>query len=252
VILQIDDEKRVRTLTLNRPDALNAFNEALYQATAEALHQAAEDPDVAVVLLTGAGRAFSAGNDLKEMQARITDPAMANQGSHFTTMIDALTRFPKPLICAVNGVGVGIGTTILGYADLAFMSSTARLKCPFTSLGVAPEAASSYLLPRLIGRQNAAWMLMSSEWVSAQEALTMGMIWKVCEPDELLAEARGHAEILASRSIPSLIAVKQSMVEPTLADIAAATERENAHFAQLLGGQANAAALADFTAKRGS
>jgi enoyl-CoA hydratase/carnithine racemase len=252
VILQIDDENRVRTLTLNRPDTLNAFNEALYQATAEALHQAAEDPDVAVVLLTGAGRAFSAGNDLKEMQARITDPAMANQGSHFTTMIDALTRFPKPLICAVNGVGVGIGTTILGYADLAFMSSTARLKCPFTSLGVAPEAASSYLLPRLIGRQNAAWMLMSSEWVSAQEALTMGMIWKVCEPDELLAEARGHAEILASRSIPSLIAVKQSMVEPTLADIAAATERENAHFAQLLGGQANAAALADFTAKRGS
>ena len=252
MILQIDDENRVRTLTLNRPDALNAFNEALYQATAEALHQAAEDSDVAVVLLTGAGRAFSAGNDLKEMQARITDPAMANQGSHFTTMIDALTRFPKPLICAVNGVGVGIGTTILGYADLAFMSSTARLKCPFTSLGVAPEAASSYLLPRLIGRQNAAWMLMSSEWVSAQEALTMGMVWKVCEPDTLLAEARRHAEILASRSIPSLVAVKQSMVEPTVAHIAAATERENAHFAQLLGGQANAAALADFTAKRGS
>jgi enoyl-CoA hydratase/carnithine racemase len=252
VILQIDDENRVRTLTLNRPDTLNAFNEALYQATAEALQQAAEDPDVAVVLLTGAGRAFSAGNDLNEMQARITNPAMANQGSHFTTMIDALTRFPKPLICAVNGVGVGIGTTILGYADLAFMSSTARLKCPFTSLGVAPEAASSYLLPRLIGRQNAAWMLMSSEWVSAQEALTMGMVWKVSEPDTLLAEARRHAEILASRSIPSLIAVKQSIVEPTVAHIGAATERENAHFAQLLGGQANAAALADFTAKRGS
>jgi enoyl-CoA hydratase/carnithine racemase len=252
VILQIDDQNRVRTLTLNRPDALNAFNEALYEATAEALQQAAEDPDVAVVLLTGTGRAFSAGNDLKEMQARITDPEMANQGSHFTTMIDALTRFPKPLICAVNGVGVGIGTTILGYADLAFMSSTARLKCPFTSLGVAPEAASSYLLPQLIGRQNAAWLLMSSEWVSAQEALSMGMVWKVCEPDDLLDEARKHAEILAARSIPSLIAVKQSIVEPIRPDIAAATERENAHFAELLGGQANAAALSDFTAKRGN
>lgn len=252
MILQIEDDKRVRTLTLNRPEALNAFNEALYEATAGALLKAAGDPEVAVVLLTGAGRAFSAGNDLKEMQARITDPAMANQGSHFTTMIDALTRFPKPLICAVNGVGVGIGTTLLGYADLTFMSSTARLKCPFTSLGVAPEAASSYLLPQLIGRQNAAWLLMSSEWVSAQEALSMGMVWKVCEPDELVAEARRHAEILAARSIPSLIAVKQSMVEPTMADIAAATERENAYFAELLGGQANAAALADFTAKRGS
>jgi enoyl-CoA hydratase/carnithine racemase len=252
VILQVDDQNRVRTLTLNRPDVLNAFNEALYQATAEALQAAAEDPDVAVVLLTGAGRAFSAGNDLKEMQARITDPEMANQGSHFTTMIDTLTRFPKPLICAVNGVGVGIGTTILGYADLAFMSTTARLKCPFTSLGVAPEAASSYLLPQLIGRQNAAWLLLSSEWVSAQEALAMGMVWKVCEPEELLTEARRHAEILASRPIPSLIAVKQSIVEPTRPDIAAATERENAHFAELLGGQANAAALADFTAKRGN
>jgi enoyl-CoA hydratase/carnithine racemase len=252
VILQVDDQNRVRTLTLNRPDVLNAFNEALYQATAEALQAAAEDPDVAVVLLTGAGRAFSAGNDLKEMQARITDPEMANQGSHFTAMIDALTRFPKPLICAVNGVGVGIGTTILGYADLVFMSATARLKCPFTSLGVAPEAASSYLLPQLIGRQNAAWLLLSSEWVGAQEALAMGMVWKVCEPGDLLAEARRHAEILASRPIPSLIAVKQSIVEPTRPDIAAATERENAHFAELLGGQANAAALADFTAKRGN
>ena len=252
MILQIDDRDRVRTLTLNRPDVLNAFNEALYKATAEALQRAAEDPDIAVVLLTGTGRAFSAGNDLNEMQARISDPEMADQGSYFTAMIDILTRFPKPLICAVNGVGVGIGTTILGYADLVFMSSTARLKCPFTSLGVAPEAASSYLLPQLIGRQNAAWLLMSSEWVSAQEALAMGMVWKVCEPDDLLDEARKHAEILAARSIPSLIAVKQSIVEPIRADIAAATERENAHFAALLGGQANAAALADFTAKRGS
>jgi enoyl-CoA hydratase/carnithine racemase len=252
VILQVHDENRVRTLTLNRPEVLNAFNEALYQATAEALTLAADDPDVAVVLLTGAGRAFSAGNDLNEMQARITDPEMANRGSHFTSMIDNLTRFPKPLICAVNGVGVGVGTTILGYADLVFMSSTARLKCPFTSLGVAPEAASSYLLPQLIGRQNAAWLLMSSEWVSAQEALAMGMAWKVCEPDDLLDEARTHAEILAGRSIPSLIAVKQSITEPIWPDIRAATERENAHFAKLLGGQANAAALADFAAKRGN
>ena len=252
MILQVDDENRVRTLTLNRPEVLNAFNEALYEATAEALTHAADDPDVAVVLLTGAGRAFSAGNDLKEMQARITDPEMANQGSHFTAMIDALTHFPKPLICAVNGVGVGIGTTILGYADLVFMSSTARLKCPFTSLGVAPEAASSYLLPQLIGRQNAAWLLMSSEWVDADEALSMGLVWKICPPEDLVARARSYAETLAARPIPSLIAVKQSIAEPIRPEIAAATERENAHFARLLGGQANADALADFTAKRGN
>ncbi len=248
--LRKSDANRVRTLTLDRPDALNAFNEALYEATATALVEAAADPEVAVVLLTGNGRAFSAGNDLNEMAARIADPSMADQGSHFTSMIDALTAFPKPLICAVNGLGVGIGTTILGYADLVFMSSQARLKCPFTSLGVAPEAASSYLLPQLIGRQNAAWLLMSSEWVSAEEALRMGLAFKICEPDQLLPEARRHAEILAARPIPSLMAVKQTIAEPSKPGIAAATERENAHFADLMGAAANADALAAFTESR--
>ncbi|MGO8939631.1 MAG: enoyl-CoA hydratase/isomerase family protein [Mycobacterium sp.] len=249
-MLQIDDEKHVRTLTLNRPEALNAFNEALYDATAEALLAAAEDPDVAVVLLTGTGRGFSAGTDLAEMQAMVTDPDFKPGKYGFRGLIDALSSFPKPLICAVNGVGVGIGTTILGYADLAFMSSTARLKCPFTSLGVAPEAASSYLLPQLVGRQNAAWLLMSSEWVDAHEALRMGLVWRVCEPDELLAEARRHAEILAARPISSLMAVKHTMLEPVRPEIVAATARENAHFAELMGTQANAAALADFTQRR--
>jgi enoyl-CoA hydratase/carnithine racemase len=250
VILQSSDDNRVRTLTLNRPDVLNAFNEELYLATATALRDAATDPEVAVVLLTGAGRAFSAGNDLKEMQRRITDPEFNEQGSHFTAMIEALAELPKPLICAVNGVGVGIGATILGYADLAFMSTTARLKTPFTSLGVAPEAASSYLLPQLMGRQNAAWLLMSSEWIDAAEAQRMGLVWKVCEPDELLADARRHAEILASRPISSLIAVKQTIVAPARAEIAAATAREIEHFAALMGGAANADALADFNRKR--
>ena len=248
--LLIADENRVRTLTLNRPDALNAFNEALYDATAEALGAAADDPEIAVVVITGAGRAFSAGQDLTEMQARITDPAFAPGRHGFPGLIDALGRFPKPLICAVNGVGLGIGATILGYADLAFMSSTARLKCPFTSLGVAPEAASSYLLPALIGRQNAAWLLMSSEWVDAAESLRMGLVWKVCDPDDLTPEVRRHAEILAAKPIPSLVAVKQTMTEPGRADVAAATARENAFFAELMGGQANAEALAEFNRGR--
>lgn len=250
MILQIEDDNRVRTCTLNRPDALNAFNEALYDATAEALLAAAEDPGVAVVLLTGAGRAFSAGADLIEMQARINDPQFTAGKYGFTGLVEALADFPKPLICAVNGIGLGIGATILGYADLVFMSATARLKCPFTSLGVAPEAASSYLLPQLIGRQNAAWLLMSSEWVDANEALRMGLVWKVCEPQALLDEAGRHAEVLASRPISSLEAVKATMVAPMREEVAAATARENALFAELMGAQANAEALAEFTGRR--
>ena len=252
MLVLTDDANGVRTLTLNRPEALNAFNEALYDAITVALRTADEDLSVAVVLLTGAGRAFSAGNDLVEMQARITDPDFQSGTYGFTGMIDALTTLRKPLLMAINGLGVGIGATILGYADLVFMSTSARLKCPFTSLGVAPEAASSYLLPQLVGRQNAAWMLLSSEWIDADEAHRMGFAWKVCAPDELLPEACRHAEILASRPISSLIAVKQTMVEPTRAEIAAAAAREYEQFAELFGGAANADALAAFADRRDS
>lgn len=248
--LLIDDDSRVRTLTLDRPEALNAFNEALYDATTDALRAAAEDPEVAVVVITGSGRGFSAGQDLTEMAARINDPAFTPGTHGFPGLIDALAQFPKPLICAVNGVAVGLGATMLGFADLAFMSTAARIKCPFTALGVAPEAASSYLMPELLGRQNAAWLLMSSEWVSAEEALRMGLVWKVCEPDDLLAEARRHAGILAARPIASLIAVKQAMVEPTRAEIAAARAREDAYFATMMGAQANADALDAFSRGR--
>jgi enoyl-CoA hydratase/carnithine racemase len=249
-VLEVADAERVRTLTLNRPDQLNAFNEALYDATTEALLAAAEDPGVAVVLLTGAGRGFSAGTDLLEMHQLATDPDFTRGTHGFLGLVDALTAFPKPLVCAVNGVGLGIGATLLGFADLVFMSSTARLKCPFTSLGVAPEAASSYLLPRLMGRQNAAWMLLSAAWVDAQQAHAMGLVWQVCEPDDLLPTARRHAAVLAGRPISSLVAVKQAMTAPLQADIAAARERENAAFARLMGGPANLEALSAFAEGR--
>jgi enoyl-CoA hydratase/carnithine racemase len=150
------------------------------------------------------------------------------------------------LIVAVNGVGLGIGVTVLGFADLAFMSSTARLKCPFTSLGVAPEAASSYLLPELIGRQNAAWMLLSSEWIDAPTALAMGLVWRVCEPDDLLPAALDHAQRIAQHPLSSLQAVKRTMVDRHREQIRVARDAEHAAFAQLLGSAANTSALDHF------
>ena len=249
MVLNIADDQRVRTLTLNRPESLNAFSEALCDAVRDAVLAAADDPEVAVVVITGAGRAFSAGADLVEMQESIANPQTSAGRHGFFEMVDALSAFPKPLICAINGVGVGIGATILGFADLAFMSADAKLKCPFTTLGVAPEAASSYLLPQLVGRQNAAWILMSSEWIGAQEAHTMGLVWKVCEPDELLPETYRHANNLASKPISSLMAVKRTMTSPLQAHVAAAVERETACFAELIGGDANAAALQEFASR---
>lgn len=250
VTLQISDEGAVRTITLDRPASLNAFNEALYDATTIAVRDADADPQVSVVVLTGAGRAFSAGNDLNDMAARVTDPDFQPGEYGFPGLMEALLDLRKPLVCAVNGLAVGIGTTILGYADLVFMSSAARLKCPFTSLGVAPEAASSYLLPQLVGRQNAAWILLSSEWIDATEAQRMGVAWRVCEPEDLLAEAHRHAELLASRPLPSLMAVKHTMVEPTRDAVRDAIAREYAQFAELLGSAANSEALAAFADRR--
>ncbi|CAM3220365.1 enoyl-CoA hydratase-related protein [Nocardioides dubius] len=250
MVLRISDEKRVRTITLDRPDALNAFNEELYDAAADALLAAAADDSVAVVLLTGAGRAFSAGTDLLEMHARVSDPAFVPGKHGFVGFLDALADFGKPLVLAINGLGLGIGATMVGFADLVFMSTKARLKCPFTSLGVAPEAASSLLFPQLIGRQNAAWMLLSAEWISAEQALETGLAWRLCEPDDLLAEAHRHAEVLAARPISSLLAVKRTMTAPHRDAVREARERENACFAELMGGPANLEALTAFAEGR--
>ncbi|MFE6507241.1 enoyl-CoA hydratase/isomerase family protein [Nocardioides sp. NPDC057767] len=252
-LLLSEDRDRVRTLTLNRPDQLNAFNQALYVALAEALRAADEDPEVAVVLLTGAGRAFSAGTDLLEMKETASSAGgdADDGGSHgFIGLLDSLVAFSKPLVVAVNGLGLGIGATLLGYADLVFASTSARFKTPFTTLGVAPEAASSFLFPRLIGRQNAAWMLMSGEWVSAGEAQQMGLVWRVTEPGELFATAWDHAATLAARPISSLVAVKETMTAPLRPGIEAARELENAKFAELLGGPANIEALVAFAEGR--
>ncbi|NNE73188.1 MAG: enoyl-CoA hydratase/isomerase family protein [Acidimicrobiales bacterium] len=248
-IVQIATENRIRTLTLNRPEALNAMNQALYDATTNALLAAASDDDVAVVVLTGNGRGFCAGQDLLEMAAQM-QPGFERGEHGFPGLLDTLTDFPKPLLLAINGLGLGIGATICGFADLVFMSTEARLKCPFTSLGVAPEAASSELFPRLMGRQHGAWMLLSSEWMSAAECLEMGLAFKVVEPDQLLAVTYEHAAVLASKPVSSLVASKAAITAPWRESIVAARQREDAAFAELMGAPANLEALAAFAEKR--
>src|SRR5262245_57678019 len=248
-MLRSEDADRVRLLTLDRPQALSAFDEALYDATTEALLAAASDRRVAVVVLTGAGRAFSAGTDLLEMAQRTTGPFTPGRYG-FAGMIDVLAAYAKPFLCAVNGIGLGIGATILGFADLAFMASDAKLKCPFTSLAVAPEAASSFTFPRLLGRQNATWALMSSEWLDAEECLAMGLVWKVVPPDRLLPETLHHARVLAAKPIGSLVETKRTIVAAWQAEIAAARQREDAAYSRLLGSPANVEALRAFAEKR--
>jgi len=242
-VLRSDVPARVRTLTLNRVPALNAMNEDMFSALAEALQQAQEDDSVAVVVITGAGRAFCAGLDLAE--------AGRTSAQAFPQMLQALAHFSKPVLAAVNGLGVGIGMTMLAHCDLVLMADDARLRTPFPQLGLAPEAGSSYTFAQRMGWQNAAYTLMSGRWFSAAECLQMGLAWRLCEASTLLAETHQVAAELAANPIPSLVATKQLMLEAGQAELAwSAHQRELQAYATLMGGPANVEAFAAFREKR--
>ena len=264
-MLRIEDHDRVRLLTLDRPEALNAFNAALYDAGRDALLAAAADDDVAVVVITGEGRAFSAGQDLLEMAELASKHGQGGEGpadgadaddeaggdvSGFSGFLDALQSFPKPLVAAVNGLGLGIGFTMLAHCDLVFIAEGARLKTPFTSLGVAPEAASSYLFPMRMGWQRAAKILFTSDWISAEEAVEVGIALQVCAPDALLPEALELAGRIARMPISSLVTTKRVMLDAQLPHIRDARSREEAAFVTVMGGPANLEALTAFAEKR--
>lgn len=248
-MIEVNNDGRVRIITLQRPEAKNAMSIAMWDGATDALLEAQDDPSVAVVVFTGSGDSFSAGQDVIEMgRMAMGEKIEAKHG--FPGLTKALIDFPKPLVLAVNGMGLGFGATILGVADLVFMSSTARLKCPFTTLGVAPELASSATFPALIGRQNATWALMSAEWLSAEECKEMGLAYKVCEPAELMDVTMEHARTLASRPISSLMACKRTIVDPIRPLLHEAHERENGEFAVLMGAPANIEAMTAFAEKR--
>jgi enoyl-CoA hydratase/carnithine racemase len=234
VNVRIADDGPVRTIAMHRPERLNAFDGGLVNDLADALAASAVDPEIRVVVLTGSGRAFSTGADLKALAEPRPPSAVAEdaaEGSGFDRLLDQLADFPKPLLMAVNGYAVGFGMTMLAFADVVLMSTEARLRCPFTELGAPTEAGSSYLFPKLLGRQQAAWTLLSSEWISAEEAQAMGLAWRLCEPAALLDVAHDHARRLAAHSIEALSRVKRLLNAPERAELAAAFEREREELA---------------------
>lgn len=250
---------RVQLLTFARPEALNAFDNALYRALADALRMAAEDRTIAAVVITGEGRAFSAGQDMSEMAAIGQDVggsggsstgAGAGAEAAFPVLLDALEVFDKPLIAAVNGLGVGLGFTILAHCDLVVMADDARLRAPFCPLGVAPEAASSVLFPDRMGWQRAAWVLLSGEWVDAPQALDMGIVWKVVPRDEVVPTAMDAAATVARWPIPSLVATKRAMLGGRADRVRAARQTEDDAFRTLIGSPGNIEAVTAFLERR--
>lgn len=236
----VADHGRVRTITFNRPQVLNAFDTALYRAVAAEIDAARTDDAVHAVVVTGAGRAFSSGQDLDEM-ARLAAGEATESG--FPWLLDSVQSFDKPLLAAVNGIGVGIGCTLLAHCDLVVIAASARLKTPFAQLGVAPEAASSYLFPQRMGWQRAAYVLLAGEWISAQQAVEWGLAFEVVDDDRVLERALERAAAIADAPLDSLRAIKATMVAGDREAITAARAREDAAFARLLSGMAARAAL---------
>lgn len=152
----------------------------------------------------------------------------------FNVFMDALSTFPKPLLAAVNGAGVGLGLTMLAHCDIVFIAENARLLAPFTTMGVAPEAGSSYLLPRRMGRQRAARALLASEWISAAEAVTAGLALAACPAETLLAETLALATTIADRPLASVLATTRLIRAAERTGVEQARLAENAAFAQLL------------------
>lgn len=243
-VLRVDNRDGVRLLTLDRPESRNAFNQALWYATRDALADAADDPELRCVVITGAGTAFSAGQDLAEM----ADPSVFADGEEpgYRALMPVLEAFPKPLIAAVNGVGVGIGMTMLPHCDLVLISDEARLKVPFVSLGVTTEGSSSVLLPATVGWQNSAYFLFTEPWIDAEMAVATGLAWRRYPADRLLDETMALAARIAEMPVSSLVATKKLLLAGRLDAVRAARAREDAEFERMVGSPENRAALTRF------
>lgn len=182
-------------LTLHRPDKRNAINTEMYLALTEALRQATQDDAVHVVLLQGQSDCFTAGNDL----ADFVDKSSLSADDPILQFLHSLADFPKPVIAAVAGPAVGIGTTMLLHCDLVYLEDNARLQLPFVELGLVPEFASSLLLPRAVGHLKAAELLLLAEAIDASEALRLGLANRVVAAGELLGLAREQGLKLAAK-----------------------------------------------------
>lgn len=237
----------VLLLTLNRPEKKNAFDDPQWDGLRDALRDAREDDDVAVVVVTGAGSDFSAGQDL---QAFGGSPRDDGSPSGYYGCMEALVAFDKPLVAAARGVGVGIGATLLFHCDVVYVGESVRLRLPFVRLGLVPEAASSYLLQAMIGTRRAAELFYTAEWIDAQRAVATG-IATACHPDEALLDAAlAKAREIARHPVSALRATKRTLKVAHEAGIRAALAAEDAGMAAQAGSPENLEAIAAFLQKR--
>jgi enoyl-CoA hydratase/carnithine racemase len=239
----------VRVIAFARPEVRNAFDTQMYQEVTEALRAADADDAVGAVVFTGRGSAFTSGQDLGEMAAIATGTAVEGAGQGFMGLLDVLCDLSVPLLAAVNGVAVGLGFTLLAHCDLVVVAEDARLRVPFAELGVPAEAASSFLFPAAMGWQQAARILLTSDWVGADELVALGLALHTSASDAVLDETVELAARVAAHPRAATRAITSLMRAARRDAVFEANRREQGAFARLLGGAAQQGALADFAAK---
>jgi enoyl-CoA hydratase/carnithine racemase len=215
-------------LTFNRPERLNAFTGADYRDLRVGIERASTDNATRVIVLTGAGRAFSAGADRSLVDGTAHPDELTLAGDEFNALLETVDRCDKPIIAAVNGVAVGIGCTILLHCDLVLMAESARARLPFTSLGIVPEAGSSTLLPARARWGDTMWAMLSSEWIDASTALAMGLVWRVVADNQLLEDTERAAATIAALDPAAVAATKRLLIAGRADVIRAAMDRERA------------------------
>lgn len=239
-----EQDGRVLVATLNRPHVLNAFDREMTDRLARVVDVAEADPTVSVLLVTGAGRAFSSGYDLSPQP----DPPA---GSFLTAdLFRKLTLFPKPLLLAINGIGVGVGATIVSFADVAVVAESARLRCPFVSMGLTAEAGSTYQFSRLLGPQRAAWFLMSGAWLSAAACVETGLAVESVPDADLRARAMEMAATLAAQPLDSLLETKRLLTAPHQEQLIASIRAENQAVTRLMSTPTYQEIIGAFRARR--
>jgi len=204
----------VLSLTLNRPDKLNAFNPEMHKLLREALEEARDEPDVRAVLLTGSGRGFCAGQDLSQRSVSADAAPIdlsVSLGSNYNPLVRRLRALPKPIVCAVNGVAAGAGANIALACDIVLAARSASFVQSFSKLGLVPDSGGTYFLPRLVGSARAMGLALLGERLSAEDAERWGLIWKAVDDDRLVAEATRIAQTLAVGPTKGYGLIKKAM-----------------------------------------
>jgi|SRR5690554_707013 len=239
--IRVETADHTRTITFARPEVRNAFNNAMYFEVAEAIENASADSDVHVIVLTGEGEFFCAGQDLSELK-------MPKEGTElgFPKLLIQLQKNRKPMIAAVNGSGLGLGLTMLLHTDINVVAESARFRLPFVTLAVVPEAASSYLLPKIFGAQRAAEILYTARWMEAAELKEVGLALDVVSTEDVLPRAMELAGRIAAMPPLAVQKTRELTREPYEAEIFQALHREGEAFRERLGSPEQLAAVEKF------